>query len=60
MMQKERIIISSLSDMCKYKIPTQMLEDINQRIAHWLAGGGSIEDNYIKQQYKYIENYLNK
>ena len=39
-------------------IPNIVLGDVDNRISDWLSMGGGIEDNYIKQQYKYLERYL--
>lgn len=39
-------------------LPVWALHDINKRITDWLAGGGSLEDNYIKQQLRFAENVL--
>lgn len=43
----------------KYNIPSEILLDIKGRIGDWLLGGGSLDDPYIKQQYRFIENYVN-
>lgn len=39
-------------------LPTIVVEDINKRISDWLSSGGSITDNYIKQQFKYAERII--
>ena len=39
-------------------VPDIVLEDVDNRISDWFSMGGEIEDNYIKQQYKYLERYL--
>lgn len=42
-----------------YNIPTEILLDVKSRIVDWTSSGGSLDDLYIKQQWKYIENYIN-
>lgn len=42
-----------------YNIPTEILLDVKNRIGDWTSSGGSLDDPYIKQQWKYIENYIN-
>ena len=39
-------------------VPDIVLEDVDKRMSDWFSMGGEIEDNYIKQQYKYLERYL--
>lgn len=39
-------------------IPTEVLLDATNRIGDWMASGGSIEDDYIKQQFRYTENTI--
>lgn len=53
--------VSSISDLIGLsdKIPVEALEDIYKRIADWLASGGNIEDEYIKQQLRYAERLVN-
>lgn len=48
--------ISALS----HKMPIHVLQDVNQRIGDWIAGGGNHEDEYIKQQLRYMQNVANK
>ena len=42
-----------------HKLPTHVQEDINKRMSDWLESGGTLEDPYIQQQYRYAENVLN-
>lgn len=42
-----------------HKMPIQVLQDVNQRIGDWLSSDGSHEDEYIKQQLRYMENVAN-
>lgn len=47
--------ISELS----HKMPIQVLHDVMHRINSWLSSGGNHEDEYIKQQLRYMENVAN-
>lgn len=49
--------MEDLSNNLKH-IPTFAISDINQRITDWIASGGSLEDEYIKQQFRYAENIV--
>lgn len=54
------ISIRNMKDLAansKY-LPTAALVDINQRIGDWMESGGSIEDDYIHQQFRYAENII--
>lgn len=52
--------IQQLNDaLNKYNIPFDILSDVDRRICGWMANGGSEEDAYIKQQYRYVENFIN-
>lgn len=42
------------------EIPVKILDDIDKRITDWLSSGGTMEDPYIMQQYRFAENYLNR
>lgn len=61
-----KIKIETYDDFIKYvkHIPSPVIQDVDKRISDWLASGGTTEDAYIKQQYRYVENvvnhYLNK
>ncbi|HFL3653727.1 TPA: DUF6877 family protein [Clostridioides difficile] len=52
--------IQQLNDaLSKYNIPFSVLDDVDRRITNWFADGGNENDAYIKQQYRYIENFIN-
>lgn len=38
-----------------HNLPIEALQDINQRIGHWLASGGKDDDPYIHQQLRYAK-----
>ncbi|HFL3696506.1 TPA: DUF6877 family protein [Clostridioides difficile] len=53
--------IQQLNDaLNKYNIPFSVLNDVDRRITNWFADGGNENDAYIKQQYRYIENFINR
>lgn len=54
--------INTMEDFNKVsdKLPTVILWDINNRIKDWIVSGGSLDDPYIKQQFKYAENILGR
>ena len=39
-------------------VPGVVLQDVDNRISDWFSMGGNIEDDYIKQQYRYLERYV--
>jgi len=51
--------ISELHENLKH-LPTAAVRDIEKRITDWLASGGSAEDDFIKQQFRYAENLLGR
>jgi len=58
-----RIEIKSMEDLNRNlnKLPIQAIEDINKRITDWMSEqGNSIDDPYIKQQFRYAENLINR
>ncbi|MDU2064406.1 MAG: hypothetical protein E6713_06140 [Sporomusaceae bacterium] len=52
--------INSVEDLVKASLPLSVMTDINSRIRDWLASGGNINDEYIKQQFRYAENILSR
>lgn len=56
-----KLEINSLEDLNKHisKLPTVVIADIDKRITDWLASGGKATDNYVKQQFRYAENFIN-
>lgn len=55
------IKINSMEDLIKYsrELPNDVVADIQSRIGDWIVSGGSYEDDYIKQQFRYAERVLN-
>ncbi|ECL0334328.1 DUF6877 family protein [Listeria monocytogenes] len=51
--------LEELNDIAA-ELPTIILQDINTRLTDWFAGGGSEEDNYVKQQLRFAKNYLKR
>ena len=41
-----------------HKLPLEVVKDINERIRDWLASGGSIDDPYIEQQWRFASRFL--
>ncbi|WP_302579837.1 DUF6877 family protein [Clostridium saudiense] len=50
--------INTIEDLFNAKLPAEVIRDIDKRITDWLAVGGGEDDPYIKQQFRYAENYL--
>lgn len=50
--------INTIEDLLKAKLPVEVVRDIEKRITDWLATGGVEDDPYIKQQFRYAENFL--
>lgn len=55
------ISINNMNDLLNNssKIPLEALQDIDKRVGDWLAMGGNIEDEYIKQQFRYAQRIVN-
>lgn len=49
-----------ISKLNKYKdlVPSIVILDVEKRITDWLSSGGSLNDEYVKRQFLYIENYI--
>ena len=56
------IKINNFSDFFAYadRLPVSVFKDIDKRMGDWLATGGTLEDDYIKQQFKYAERVINR
>lgn len=50
--------INTIEDLLKASLPVEVVKDIEKRITDWLATGGSYDDPYIKQQFRYAANFL--
>lgn len=48
-----------ISEIYDFKLPVDVLEDINRRITDWIASGGKEEDPYIQRQIEYAEQVHN-
>lgn len=59
---KRMIKINSINDLNNNlnKLPVGVIQDIDKRISDWKAAGGKDNDPYIKQQFRYAENVINK
>lgn len=63
MNKQEKIIqIENIDDLINYsdRVPTVILQDVEKRIGDYLAMGGNYNDPYIKQQFRFINNYFKK
>lgn len=45
--------INSVEDLVRAGLPLRVIHDIDKRITDWLALGGTLEDPYVKQQFRY-------
>ena len=41
-----------------YNVPLEVALDVIHRILSWVENGGYMNDNYVKQQYRYVEKYI--
>lgn len=57
------IAINSIEEMSKairkHNVPLEVQQDVNQRITDWVSMGGSIDAPYLKQQFRFVENFIN-
>lgn len=53
--------INNMKELTRYskELPIEIQKDIQRRIGDWILSGGSYEDSYIKQQFRYVEKLLN-
>lgn len=50
--------INTFEDLIKVNLPVEIIKDIDKRVTDWLAAGGNEDDPYVRQQFKYAENFL--
>lgn len=50
--------INTFEDLIKVNLPVEIIKDIDKRVTDWLATGGNEDDPYVRQQFKYAENFL--
>ena len=50
--------INSVEDLVRAGLPLRVIHDIDKRITDWLASGGTLEDPYVKQQFRYAEKVV--
>lgn len=41
------------------RLPTVVLQDIHQRIGDWLSSGGDPDADYVYQQLRYAQRFVN-
>lgn len=53
--------IETINDLFRNmsSLPIAAVKDIEKRLTDSLASGGTLEDDYAKQQFRYAENLLN-
>ena len=58
----ERVTIRNMDDLAKnsHHLPFAAITGIERRITDWLASGGNVDDVYIRWQYRYAENLINR
>lgn len=54
----KKVEVQCIEDLVRVNLPLHIVQDIDKRIGDWLASGGSLDDPYIEQQFKYANNVL--
>lgn len=58
----EVISITNAEEMAdaivKYQVPIEIFNDVKSRIGDHILSGGTMDDSYVKQQYRYVENFI--
>ena len=54
------INLRTISDIRAYQeyIPDHVLKDVDKRMTDWVRSGGTFEDPYIENQFKYLEKVI--
>lgn len=62
-MDLKNVSISSIEEMVKafdtYNVPVEVIQDVNQRITDWKSMGGTDDAPYLKQQFRFVERFIN-